>query len=328
MPTHLITGVTGQDGVLLARLLRSEGGRIVGTCRPGSVTAQRMSPYLGGVEVVELDLRDRAGFTALLDRVRPDEVYNLAAMSSIGRSWGSPEEAVETNGSAPAAMLRALARYPQTRWLQAASIEETVGATDSPYAQGKREARSATAQARLQGRFASAAVLHIHESPIRRPEFVVRKITRGVAGIRTGQTDSISLGNLAVVRDWGSASDSVVAMRMIMRAEQPGEHEVATGRTHSLREIVEIAFAAAGIDDPWAHVRQDRALERSQDVDVILGRPTTIFDEIGWRPARTLEETIEAMVAVDIRRLRDGVEEQESYLDPPAQRGHASSPSR
>jgi len=314
MVTHLITGVTGQDGVLLARLLQEEGGQVVGTCSPGSTAAKRMAPYLAGIEVIELDLRDIAGFIRLLERVRPDEIYNLAALSSVGRSWRAPRLAEEVNGAAPAAMLRELRRLPRTRWLQAASIEERAGATKSPYARGKRAARAATARARAEGRFACAAVMHIHESPIRRPEFVVRKITRGVAEISEGRTDSITLGNLAVVRDWGSAVDTVAAMPMILRTSQPGDHEVATGITHSLSEIVEIAFASAGIGDPWTYVRHEHALERTQDVDVIPGRPTSIIDEIGWQPTHTLEETVSTMVATDIQRIKTGVEEAEEYL--------------
>lgn len=313
--THLVTGVAGQDGVLLARLLLREGGRVVGTVRPGSPRQQQMGPYLGGVEVVELDLCDTDGFRDLVDSVRPDEVYNLAAMSSVGRSWDHPAEAVEVNGAAPARMLEVLARHPGTRFLQAASVEETASASESPYAQGKILARAAVDAAREEGRFACAAVLHIHESVLRPRTFVSRKITRTAAEIAVGRADSLSLGRLDVRRDWGAAADHVRAMRMIMAADEPADWTVGTGVVHSLADLVEVAFATAGLEDPWRFVHHDGDLTRPADSAEIARAPEPPVQDLGWRPEHTFEATIEHMVRVDLTRVRTGVEESEQYLD-------------
>lgn len=311
---HLVTGVTGQDGVLLARLLRSEGGRVVGTHRPGSPAAAAMAPYLEGVELVPLDVQDHDGFARLVEDLRPDEVYNLAAMSSVGQSWDHAEEALAVNGEAPAAMLTALAGT-SARFLQAASSEETGEASGSPYARGKARAHEAVEAARAEGRFAVAAVLHIHESPLRRRQFVVRKITRAVAEMALGQRERLTLGSLDVRRDWGAATDHVRAMRLMLQAGEPRDFEVATGVVHGLRDVVELAFAAAGIEDPWSRVDSDPALARPQDAAELAGDPAPLRAALGWEPTRTLEQTIAEMVAVDLRRLETGVEEHASYLD-------------
>lgn len=313
--THLITGVAGQDGVLLARLLLATGGRVVGTVRPGSDRRLAMAPYLTGVEVVEQDIRDTEGFAALIDRHRPDEVYNLAALSSVGRSWQHPADALEINGAAPVRMLEVLAQHPETRYLQAASVEETAAAAGSPYAQGKIAAREATRRARAEGRFACAAVLHIHESVLRPRTFVSRKVTRAAAEIAAGVSDGLTLGAMEVRRDWGAAADHVRAMRLIMAADEPGDYEVGTGIVHSLRELVEVAFRAAGIEDPWSFVRHDEELSRPSDAAVIATTPDPPAQDLGWRPMHTFEETIERMVRVDLLRVTTGVEETAAYLD-------------
>jgi GDPmannose 4,6-dehydratase len=313
--THLITGVSGQDGVLLARLLLTEGGRVVGTTRPGSPTAAAMAPYLGGVEIVEMDVRDHDGMARLIADVRPDEVYNLAAISSVGRSWSAPEETVAINGQASVELLKALEPFPEARFLQAASVEETHGATDSPYAQGKVIAREATTAAREQGRFSSAAVLHIHNSVLRPTTFVARKVTNGVAEIATGRAERLQLGPLDVQRDWGNAADHVRAMRAILLADKPDDYVVGTRLIHSLRDFVEAAFRAAGISDAWSYVDSDAGVQRPSDAAVIAdveGRP---IQELGWAPAHSFTDTIKHMVDVDIERITSGVAEHLRYLD-------------
>lgn len=314
--TALITGVTGQDGVHLARLLVAEGMRVVGTHRPASVAAGAMAPYLEEVELVELELRDRSRFAALVEDVRPAEVYNFAGMSSVGDSWAEPAAAVEINGAAPRAMLAALATMPETRFMQAASSEQFGDAAGSPYARGKSIAYQAVAEARRDGRFAVAAVLHIHESPLRRERFVVRKITRAATAIAHGRQDGLTLGSVDVRRDWGAAVDHVRAMRLMMTADNPVDYEVATGVVHELREVVEMAFAAAGVPDPWSVVTIDENLARPSDAPVLAGDPSPLERALGWRPRHTLEEVVVAMVAADDARLRTGVEEDVRYLDP------------
>lgn len=313
-PTAVITGVTGQDGVHLARLLRSEGMRVVGTHRPGSGAERRMAPYLEGVEVLPLDLRDQSGFAGLVADLRPDEVYNLAALSSVGDSWQAPADALELNGAAPSAMMSALAVVPGARFLQAASAEEGGGAADSPYARGKAMAREAVIDARSSGRFAVAAVLHIHESPLRRPRFVVRKITRAAAAIALGRQDRLTLGTVDIRRDWGAAADHVRAMRLMMRADEPVDHEVATGVEHSLRDVVELAFAAAGVSDPWSLVDVDEGLRRPSDPARLAGVSSPGLRALGWEPRHRFADVVSAMVDVDRVRLETGVEEDERYL--------------
>lgn len=313
--TALVTGVTGQDGVHLARLLRAEGWRVVGTHQPGSAAALAMAPYLGGVGLVGLDLRDHAGFASLVDQVEPDAVYNLAGMSSMGDGWADPAAAMALNGEAPEAMLRVLASRPEVRFLQAASSEEYGEARESPYARGKVRAHDAVRAARSEGRFAVAAVLHIHESPLRRPRFVVRKVTRAAAAIALGRQDRLSLGAVDVRRDWGSAADHVRAMRLMMGADEPRDFEIATGVVHGLRDVVELAFAAAGVADPWSHVDTDPTLVRPADAAVLVGDPEPLRRALGWEPRHTLADIVSAMVAADRARLETGVEEDERYLD-------------
>lgn len=313
MTTHLVTGVTGQDGILLARLLRAEGGRVIGTHRPGSPDASAMAPYLHGIELAPVDLRDRAGLARLVAETQPDEVYNLAAFSSVGQSWSHPDEALAVNGDAPAALLELLPA--RTRFLQASSSEETGAASASPYARGKARAHEAVIEARDGGRFAVAAILHIHESPLRRRQFVVRKITRAVAEMSLGRRDRLALGSLDVRRDWGAASDYVRAMRLMLSADMPADFEVATGQVHGLRHVVELAFAAADLPDPWSRIDYDTTLERPKDAAELVGDPEQLRRTLGWQPSRSLADVISQMVAVDRRRLESGVEEDERYLD-------------
>lgn len=316
MTTCLITGVTGQDGVLLARRLRAEGARVVGTSRPGSHAARAMSVYLDGVTVVPLDVRDQPGFAELVAATEPDEVYNLAALSSVRLSWDQPQQTLAVNGESVVGMLETLQRYPATRFVQAASAEEMGAASESPYAIAKTRASTAVHAARSRGQFAASAVLHIHESPLRRPDFVVRKVTRAVAEIAAGTRDRLVLGRMEVRRDWGAASDHVDAMMRIMRADQASDYEVATGRMVSLRDVVASAFQAAGLGDGEDFITLDQTLTRPVDADEIVGDGMRLRAELGWKPAWAIEEVVAHMVDVDIRRVRSLVEEAPEYLDP------------
>ncbi|GAC1385120.1 MAG: GDP-mannose 4,6-dehydratase [Marmoricola sp.] len=312
--THLITGVTGQDGVLLARLLRAEGGRVIGTCRPGSAAARAMAPYLEGVEIVEVDMRDRAALAGLVHDVQPTEVYNLAAMSSVGMSWQHEREALETNGAAAAALVDIAERLPHVRLLQAASVEENADASSSPYARGKAQAREAVTGARDRGSFAVSAVLHIHESPLRRPQFVVRKISRAAAEIAVGRLDRLALGRLDIVRDWGAAADHVVAMRQMLAADEPRDFEVATGILHSLRDVVDVAFQEADVNGYWDLIDQDPTLTRPADAADIRGNGDAISTALGWTPRLRFEDVVRSMVRADLARVSSGVEEDPRYL--------------
>jgi GDPmannose 4,6-dehydratase len=320
--TALITGVSGQDGVYLARLLATRGSHVVGTVRPGDPAAAEMAVYLGEVEVVEHDLRDAAGFDALLEAHRPTRVFNLAGFSSVGASWDHPELVDEVNGAAVERMLDALVELRDrhgvdVRFFQAGSAEEYGDAADSPYARAKARAHDATTSAREgRGLFACTAVLHNHESPLRPQRFVTRKITRAAAEIALGRRDELRLGNLDVTRDWGSAADYVDAMSRMLSASEPADLVIATGVTHTLQDLLETAFAAAGAGDPAAYVVRDGALLRPSDSPTMVADPSEAERVLGWKATRSFEQVVAHMVRVDLDRLRSGVEESPDYLYP------------
>ncbi|WP_193609683.1 GDP-mannose 4,6-dehydratase [Nocardioides lijunqiniae] len=320
--TALVTGVSGQDGVYLARALVAAGVRVVGTVRPGDPTSHEMAVYLDGVEVVEHDLRDDAGFRGLLETHRPTRVFNLAGFSSVGASWDHPELVAEVNGAAVERMLAALLELRDrhaldVRFFQAGSAEETGDASDSPYARAKARAHAATTSSREeQGLFACTAVLHNHESPLRPQRFVTRKIVRAAAEIALGRRDELTLGNLAVARDWGAAADYVDAMVRMLAADPPTDLVIATGVTHTLHDLLVTAFDAAGAGDPAAYVVQDAALLRPSDSPTMTADPSEARRVLGWAPTQTFEDVVAHMVRVDLARLRSGVEESPEYLHP------------
>lgn len=332
-PTALITGVAGQDGIYLARHLLSLGYRVIGTVRPG-IGADGRSVYLTGVELLALDQRDREGFTETLERTRPDEIYNLAGFTSVGASWGRAEEVAEINAMAVLRILEELVRFRDRhgyapRYFQPSS-SEMFGITDqqpqtegtphhprSPYAATKSFAHHLTVNYRESYElFTSTGTLYNHESPLRGHQFVTRKITRSVAEIALGLRDSMSLGNLDVRRDWGFAADYARAMHLMLQLDDPQDFIIATGQSRPLSEVLGLAFAAIGVDDPAPHVHQDPALMRPADVVDLYGDPTKAREQLGWEPTLAFEDVIEHMVRADIARVRTGVEESVSYLHP------------
>lgn len=319
--TALVTGVAGQDGIYLARRLLGLGFRVVGTEREAAAD-QDLAVYLDGVELVQHDLRDDAGFRALLEQGRPDWVFNLAAFSSVGASWDQPDLVDDVNGAAVERMLQAMLDHRERhgvdlRFFQAGSAEELGAASASPYARAKARAHAATTRSREEhGLFACTAVLHNHESPLRPQRFVTRKITRAAAEIALGKRESVRLGNLEVSRDWGAASDYVGAMTRMLELDVATDLVVATGVTHTLRDLVEAAFAAAGVTDPWSYVVQDQALVRPADAPTLVADTSKTRRVLGWEPTLSFEQVVEHMVAVDLERLRTGVEESTDYLFP------------
>lgn len=328
--TALITGVGGQDGVLLARHLLGLGYRVVGTSRPSSTqpgSNLRLGVYLDGVTIAALDPGDRAGFAALIEQHRPDEVYNLAAQSSVARGWDDPQATQATNAGSVEHMLATLASVAEPPRFFQASSSEIFGTTppnpqneqaplhpDNPYAESKARAHAAVAAARDDGLFACSGILYNHESPVRDPHFVVRKITRAAAEIAAGQRDVVELGNLDVSRDWGAATDYVVAMHAALTHDEPGDYVIATGESHTLRELVEAAFASAGVADGWSHVRQDPELLRRSDPPGRVGDITRARDVLGWQPTTSFADLVASMVDVDRRRVDSGIEESPDYL--------------
>ena len=328
--TGLVTGVAGQDGVYLARHLLAEGYRVVGSVLPGN--AGRLAPYLADVDVIELDVRDSRGFAATLEAVRPDEVYNLAAFTSVGASWQNAELVGETNGMAVLRNLEVLLQYRDRhgeapRYYQA-STSEMFGLVDtqpqtertphhprSPYAAAKSFAHHLTVNYReSHGLFACNGILYNHESPLRGEQFVTRKISRCVAEIALGRRDSITLGNLEVRRDWGAAADYVRSMHLTLTQDEPDDYLIATGVSHTLSDLLEVACEAAGIGSPAAYLRQDPALLRPADVPELRGDASKARDKLGWAPTISFAEVIGQMVRTDIERLRTGVEEDPAYL--------------
>lgn len=320
--TALITGATGQDGIYLARLLRAEGMNVVGTVRPQSLDSPRVSAYLDGVRLEPLDIRDHSTFGKLLERHDPDEIYHLAAFTSIGRSWDMAEDVAQINGEAVVGLLDAVIAHrdatgKSVRLFHASSAEAHSAGGDSPYGHAKRLAEEAIVEYRTQKDLhATCAVLHNHESPLRSERFVTRKITKRVAEIACGMAESLVLGNLDVHRDWGFAGDYVDAMRRILRADEPMTLEIGTGVARSLSELVEVAFAAANLDDAWSYVSHDPALVRPTDASVLFADPEPARAKTGWVAEVSFADCIAAMVAVDVERLRSGIAEHPRYLDP------------
>jgi len=328
----LITGIAGQDGIYLAQFLGGQGYRITGTVPPGSEAATHYAPYLHGVDVVEVDVRDVAEMRRLVFSVRPNEVYNLAALSSVGSSWDDAREVGEVNGTSVGRLLEILVRYRDEcgqapRFFQASSAEifgpahsqplseGTPRAPQSPYGYAKRIAHDSTVRFRTQyDLFACNGILFNHESPLRRPQFVTRKITRAAAEISAGLRTELRLGTLDVRRDWGAASDYVRAMWLMLQQPTAQDYVVATGAATSLRDFVTTAFACAGIDDPWAYVQEDPAIARPADPEQLLGDPSRARHELGWAAQTPLTDVIRQMVAVDIERIRRGAEESSDYL--------------
>ena len=323
--TALVTGVGGQDGILAARRLVGEGLRVVGTVRPGWQSP--LSVYLDGVEIVELDLCDAEGMRRLVAEARPDEIYHFAGISSVRESWDDPDLVRRVNDDATGTLLAAVAEHVAEARVVLASSAEVFGpdmsgvvdestplAPASPYAESKVRVMERAAAARDAGGFAAAAVLFNHESAIRGRQFVTRKISRAVAAIAEGGTEPLVLGNLDVARDWGAAVDTIDALVRMARAEKPRDVLVATGRLRTIRELVDAAFAAGGIDDPWAYVTQDPALMRMADTPGRVADITLARTWLGWEPTTTFDQLVSTMVETDVQRLRSGVEESPAYL--------------
>lgn len=331
MKTALITGAAGQDGILLSRSLLADGYRVIGTVRdPGSVG--RLATYAPGVEVRQLDIRDREGLGTMLRVERPDEIYNLASWSSVGQSWAHPWQVTEVNGLAVLGLMEELLSLHRSddyhpRVCQASSSEmfglsqatfqdETTGHHPrSPYATAKSFAHHTIVNYRESyGIFVCGAVLFNHESPLRPSTFVTRKITSGVAAIRLGRRDRLTLGRLDIRRDWGSADEFIVAMRRMLALPEPTDVCIATGVSHSLADFVNAAFLAVGIEDGLDRVEIDPLLHRPAEVMRTRGDAARAKEILGWQPERTFEGLVAWMVGVDIQRALSDVEDDPTYL--------------
>jgi len=333
--TALITGIAGQDGVYLSRFLLAKGYRVVGTSSPASTGLRRLGTYLDNVEVVSVDLRDGVAMQELIMGTRPDEIYNLAAISSVGASWQHAEEVAEVNGMSVLRLLESLLRYRDRfgtapRFYQASSSEifglaaqqpqdeGTPHYPRSPYGASKSFAHHLTVNYRESyGLFACNGILFNHESPLRGTRFVTRKITRAAAEIHLGLREDLTLGNVEVRRDWGFAGDYVEAMWLMLQQPGADDYVIATDVAASIRDFVEVAFACVDISDPWSRIRLDPAMMRPADVPQTWGSPARAHERLGWSPTMSFTALVEHMVATDLRRLRTGLEESPCLLETP-----------
>jgi GDPmannose 4,6-dehydratase len=315
--TALITGITGQDGSYLAELLLAKGYRVCGMVRRSSTeNFQRLEHLRAHLELYQADLLDQTSIAAVLRQVRPDEVYNLAAMSFVPTSWQQPVLTAEFTAVGVTRLLDALRQEcPAARFYQASSSEmfgkvrETPQSETtpfhprSPYGVAKVYGHFITVNYRESyGLFACSGILFNHESPRRGLEFVTRKISNGVARIKLGLAHELRLGNLQAKRDWGFAGDYVRAMWLMLQQEQADDYVVCSGQTHSVEEFVRIAFGHVGLD--WQrHVVVDPLFYRPAEVDLLLGDPAKVRCCLGWEPAVPFERLVTMMVDADLAAL-------------------------
>jgi GDPmannose 4,6-dehydratase len=313
----LITGITGQDGSYLAELLLEQGYEVFGMVRRSSApNVWRIEHLLDRLTLRPADLLDQLSMLRLIDDVRPHEIYNLAAMSFVPASWDQPMLTGEYNAQGVTRLLDAVRRVDPTIRCYQASSSEMFGKVRetpqseltpfyprSPYGVSKVFAHYITVNYRESyDLFAVSGMLFNHESPRRGLEFVTRKVTHGVARIKLGLADTLSIGNLEARRDWGFAGDYVRAMWLMLQQEHPDDYVIATGISHSVRDLIEIAFGHAGLD--WErHVKVDPALLRPAEVDHLLGDASKAKAQLGWTPQVDFKQLIEMMVDADLERL-------------------------
>jgi GDPmannose 4,6-dehydratase len=314
----LITGITGQDGSYLAEWLLSEGYEVVGMVRRSStLNFERIAHIQDRLALASADVLDEVSMIEVLREHRPSEVYNLAAQSFVQTSWGQPVLTGEVTALGVTRMLDAIRlTNPEIRFYQASSSEmfgrvREVPQTEttpfyprSPYGVAKVYGHWITVNYRESyGLHASSGILFNHESPRRGLEFVTRKITNGVARIKLGLDREINLGNLEAKRDWGFAGDYVQAMWAMVQQDEPDDYVVATGETHSVREVCEVAFARAGLNYE-DHVHIDERFKRPAEVDFLVGNAAKAHERLGWMTHVEFAELIEMMVDADLDLLR------------------------
>ncbi|MCL6690053.1 GDP-mannose 4,6-dehydratase [Pseudomonas sp. R3.Fl] len=315
----LITGVTGQDGAYLAKLLLEKGYRVHGlVARRSSDTRWRLRELDIESELVYLDgdMADASSIQRAVIKAKPDEIYNLAAQSFVGSSWDQPITTAVVDGLGVTHLLEAIRQFsPQTRFYQASTSEmfgliqaerqdeNTPFYPRSPYGVAKLYGHWITVNYRESfGLHTSSGILFNHESPLRGIEFVTRKVTDAVARIKLGKQKELRLGNIDAKRDWGFAGDYVEAMWLMLQQEKPDDYVVATGVTTTVREMCRIAFDYVGLKYQ-DHVVVDQAFFRPAEVDVLLGNPAKAERVLGWSPRTSLENLIHMMVDADLRRV-------------------------
>jgi GDPmannose 4,6-dehydratase len=311
MVVALITGITGQDGFYLATLLRGEGDEVWGLTRRGA-----LPPDLAFVRPTPPgDMRDQASIERAIKVATPDEIYHLAAQSSVAASWSDPTYTGEVTGLGTARLLEAVGRIAPMARIFLASSSEIFGLPDTapqnestpirpvtPYGAAKAYSHHLASVYRRHGLYVAAGILYNHESPRRSESFVTRKITQGAVSIARGKRSELRLGNLEARRDWGFAGDYVRAMRLMLRQPEPGDYVVATGETHSVRDFCEAAFARVGLDYQ-AYVVSDPVYWRPAESIPLVGDFSRAQNTLGWAPSVSFDELVNLLVAAD---LEDG----------------------
>ncbi|WP_158372250.1 GDP-mannose 4,6-dehydratase [Cellulosimicrobium cellulans] len=323
MPRALITGITGQDGLYLSELLLSKGYEVYGLIRgQNNPKLDLVRATVPDVKLVTGDLTDMSSLIRALEVAQPDEVYNLGAISFVAYSWENALLTSEVTGKGVLNVLEAVRLYShddptRVRFYQASSSEmfgkvqevpqreSTLLWPRSPYGVAKVFGHYMTINYRESyGMHASSGILFNHESPRRGPEFVTRKVSQAVARIKLGLQDEIVMGNLDAKRDWGFAGDFVEAMWRMLQQDTADDYVVATGETHAIGELLDIAFSAVGIDDWSGYVRQDPAFMRPAEVDLLIGDPTKAREVLGWEPKVDFTQLVTMMVENDLREQR------------------------
>ncbi len=316
----LITGITGQDGSYMAELLLDKGYEVYGLVRRSSLEKfDRIQHIADKVSLTEGDLTDQGSLDEAVQEIQPDEIYNLAAQSFVPVSWNQPVLTADVTGLGVLRVLESIRKHsPKTKFLQASSSEMfgkvrekpqtelTPFHPRSPYGVAKVFGHHLTVNYRESyGLFACSSICFNHESPRRGPEFVTRKVTQHVAKIKLGLIDKLKMGNLDAQRDWGFAGDYIQAMWMMLQQPQADDYVIATGQTHSVQQLVEVAFACVGLD--WKkYVEIDPKLVRPAEVDYLCGDATKARRVLGWKPAVGFQQLIEIMVEADLNAFRQG----------------------
>jgi len=320
-PTAFVTGMTGQDAPYLAKLLIEKDYKVYGLIKRYSNPNLDNIRWLGienDVELVTGDITDENSVNHLIKSLRPNEVYNLAAQSFVGVSWDLNKLTTEVNCMGPLNILNSMRTHSaNSRFYQASTSEMFGNATAeqqneftpftprSPYGVSKLYAHWMTVNFRESySLFATSGILFNHESPLRGREFVTRKVTDGVARIRLGLQDSITLGNLDARRDWGFAGDYVEAMWLMLQQSEPSDYVIATGQQHTIGDLCRVAFQHAGITDWQSHIKSDPKFKRPAELYSLCGDSSRAQKQLNWHPRTSFEQMVRDMVDADLARLQ------------------------
>jgi GDPmannose 4,6-dehydratase len=319
MKKVLITGITGQDGSYLAEFLLGKGYQVYGMVRRSSLERfDRVEHIMGKLQLIQGDLTDQSSLDEAIKTIKPDEVYNLASQSFVPTSWNQPVLTADVTGLGVTRVLEAIRKHnPDAKFYQASSSEmfgkvqespqseKTSFYPRSPYGVAKVYAHWITVNYRESyDIFAVSGILFNHESPRRGLEFVSRKVTNGVAKIKLGMEKELRMGNMEAKRDWGFAGDYVEAMWLMLQQDVPDDYVIATGESHSVRELVETAFECAGLD--WKkYIVTDPKFFRPAEVDFLVGNSAKALQKLNWKPKVSFKELIKMMIKADIEELKN-----------------------